>query len=180
MARKAQLRLAVRHGDKCGLVWQATLHGHDVYADTPHPAVSSRFSYHKSGAGHVHILQRRIIFPPSQPTEHLLGKQKVGGWSYQFVQWGYHIRPDTSHRRTAILEEPIPRPVSIELWLLQRDHPELAQEVLTGYQGVRVIAQLHIPITSPQLFAVVYTMTGPVVEALLHATEHERQRRYLS
>lgn len=182
MGQKAELRLVTRRGEEYGLLWQANLISHDVYAGTPHPAVWTKISYHASGAGHIHVTPAgdRIIGPPSQPTKGLRGKEKVGGWSHQFTQWGYRLKPNTTRRKNLVLEEPYPRPLTVDLWLLQKDTPALVNEVLSEYREVlRVISPLHVAGTDPELFAVVYTMSGPVVESVLEQTDHETQRRYL-
>lgn len=72
----------IRHDGKYGLFWQATLTGHDLYATTPEKGMApSRTSYHATGKGHIYVGpdRARLIGPPSQPMDRLVGKEKVGG-----------------------------------------------------------------------------------------------------
>lgn len=165
--QKGELRVVLHHNGKHGLYWQATLKGYDLYAASPEKGLAaSRVSYHASGAGHVYLgpNRDRLIGPPSQRMDDFIGKEKVGCWSHLDVTWGYSPKRDAVHRRTLILQSP--PALAVDLWILQARREELVAEVLQDYRQVRILGQLHVAVTSPQLFAVVYTMTDKGLASL--------------
>lgn len=172
--QKGELRIAVQRAADFGLFWQATLEGEDLYAGTSKGGVGQiQMSYHASGAMHLHVFNRRgrIVGPPSQPLRSLAGGEKVGGWGLQLadVQWGYRPKCGAVHRRTLILQEPVPVPLTVDLWVLQPGQTELVERVLKDYGQVKIIEQLHVVATRPELLAVVWTFTEEVLASMISA-----------
>ena len=166
-AQEAQLRVAIAVTDgRHGLVWSATLHGHDLYAGTADQAF--QFAYHESGKGHVHFSRRkdRLVMPPSVPIAHIAGAQKVGGWAVERPKWGYKPKPDTAYRKTAVLHEISGLcPPTIDLWLLEANRSDLADGILHRIsRDGDILATLHIDAAVPELFAVVWAFPAAVVE----------------
>jgi hypothetical protein len=129
-------------------------------------------SYHESGKGHVHAFRKkdRIIMPPSDSIRSLTGQRNLGGWSVQHAEWGYKVRPDTHHRKTAVLDAPVRNPSTIDLWALEANCPELVARVLTeSYGQVEVTTYLHVAATRPQLLAVVWSFPVAVRDSMLEA-----------
>jgi hypothetical protein len=107
--------------------------------------------------------------PPSRSIRDLIGVEKCGGWPIQHVKSGYTIKADTATRKTVVLAAPVRIPSTVDLWLIEGGHPELADVILARdeYREIEVIARSQIVTTSPQLFAIIWTFPKAVIETAL-------------
>lgn len=161
--QKGELRVVIQHEERYALYWYAKLTGEDLYTGTGAKFFQgARVSHHASGKGHAHVGRgQRLTAEPSQAPGRLIGKDKITSWSYDLamLDWDYHQpKRDAVHRRTLVLDQP-QSSVSVDLWILQPHQPHLVREVLDEYRQMRLLGQLHIAVTKPELFAVVWTMT---------------------
>jgi hypothetical protein len=159
--QKGELRIVVQNAGRYALYWYANFFGEDLYCGPGAKFFQgARISHHASGKGHVHAGGQRHLAPVSTPPGRLVGKDRISGFSQDvgLLDWSYQPKRDAVHRKSLILDRP-PLPLSVDLWILQPRRPELVQEVLQEYRQTRLLGQLHISVTSPELFAVAFTMT---------------------
>lgn len=178
--QKGELRVVIQSGEQYALYWYANLTGEDLYTGAGAEFFKgSRVSHHASGKGHLHVAPgQRLIGPPSQAPGRLVGKEKITGWSHDLtlLDWGYRPKRDAVHRKTLILDQPEP-PVSVDLWILQPSQPQLVREVADEYRQMKLLGQLHVSATKPELLAVVFTMTDRGRASFAEAVERNLEER---
>ena len=178
------IRIVFERCGDYGLFWQATLQHADLYAGTPEKGtdVLLRMSYHESGATHTYYQyaeheRRRVLNSPSQPVRQLTGIEKVGGWGIPaHAAWGYEPKPDSPTRKTLILHEPLPVPLSVDLWIAEDGRSAELVAASRMPDAIKLVATLHVAPTTPELFAVVWTMADKTSQEFLSILAHIQRR----
>jgi hypothetical protein len=143
------------------------MRGADIYAGpSPSPRGEEfRQSYHASGASHIHIWGAKL--PPGvllPPPGTITDRVKVASWSVTPVTWGYRLKPDTTRRRTLVLElaahEVPAESWNVVLFVIGAGRTDLVEQTLAEHatRG-QVLGALRTEWTTPELLAIVSTLS---------------------
>src|SRR5687767_5497205 len=111
-SQAAKLRVALELDGKHALIAQANIQGGDVYCGTPPRPISGkkreifRTSFHARGPTRLHRLGLSTLAghlgmkPDEIKGAVLLSQGGPGG----MLDWTYHVRPDSSTRKTLVLQ----------------------------------------------------------------------------
>lgn len=174
--REAEVRVALRGvSGKHALLLHAEIVGDDLYYGSSFRGLRIRASYHRDGKSHVYAGAERMLSAPAAPLRSLRGKVLLGGASVSdlpALDWSYTPVADRKHRRsTLILDlEHLKDPLSISLWGVERNHPELVREILDDRLRIAV-AHVLADWSQPQLLAVAWKLGDEVREALDQAAK---------
>jgi hypothetical protein len=169
--QKADIRILLRSADKYAVAFYAKVQSYNLYCGPGlgfGPKGMFRYSYHESGESHLHVPKSEglgmAIGDPGTLLAELKGKQRFPGPSSepQALKWDARPKPDSSKRRTIIMDlEAITVPsFSIDLWTLEPGKPELVEEALQFYEPFTGVMLAHVLADwcTPNLLGVVWTL----------------------
>lgn len=189
LGQTAELRVVLKRGETYALLLRASLRNEDLYYSIHENAhwEMLRSSYHQTGKRHTYVDDRRyrVIYPPARRLLDFTGTERLWGASTEpdSLAWSYRPKADSSKRRHLILDvETTPEVWSVDLWLVEKDRPDLANEVLGAYTDERrILSYVQIDWTTPWIIAVAWGLTEETWQAMYDALpEHLRGGKFVS
>ena len=171
--QEAHVRVVLHDEGKYQLMLFVDLVNLDLYAG-PHGVRNKlRSSWHETGKVHIHTPAGRQIGPPRVMPENFTGRDKLYSGGYTGNDWSYRPKPDSSTRRTLLVDKPsVSRCCLCDIWAVERGKEELIDQVLGDYdgsRGIELVSFLTVDWTQPQLMAVIGTLTLAAWESAMHS-----------
>jgi hypothetical protein len=189
LRQAAELRVVLKRDDTYALLLRASVQNEDLYCSIHENDQWEmlRSSYHRTGARHTYVDDRRyrIIDPPTRRLVDFRGIERLWGASMEpeSLSWTYRSKPESTKRRNLILDlETAPELWCVDLWLVEKDRPDLANTVLGSYTDERkIVSYVKIDWTTPWIYAITWGVTDDTRQAMYDALpQHLSGGRFVS